>query len=182
MKNILVFIFLLCVTILNAQEGPELPKYNAKNAANLFYYNLSEVPEKIKVKKDIIENKTLKALRNYNSKVKKLSFLNTPELTDLEVTINTLGKQLYTNRDLAENIRTKIETLVIPLRDSVAGYEKILNDTLQSFLSKRQFKKWLKYQKARKRELLPERPKRKNNNATPPSMGRRGGGLGGRRF
>lgn len=184
MKNILVFLFLLCVTILKAQEGPDLPKYNAKNAANLFYYNLSEVPEKIKVKKDVIENKTLKALRNYNYKVKKISFLKTPELTDLEVTVNTLGKKLYTDRDLAQKIRKRIENLIIPLRDTIAVYEKSLNDTLQSFLSKKQNKKWLKYQKAQKRKLLPKRPKNRNNTAAPPTNmnRRRGGGFGGRRF
>lgn len=184
MRNYLLIILLLCVTILKAQEAPEMAKYNAKNSANIFYYNFSEVPKEIKVKKENPKNKTLQALRNYNNKVKKLSFLNTPELTELEVTINTLGKQLYTNRDLGERIKKQIESLILPLRDSVAGYEKTLNDTLQSFLTKKQFKRWLKYQKAEKRKLLPERPTRRNNSAAPPSnMNRRGGmGMGGRRF
>ena len=83
-----------------------------KNAATIFYYNFSEVPKKIKVKKDITKNKTIAALRSYNDKIKKISFLNTPKLKEIELTINSLGKQLYTNRDLAERVRKKVELTV----------------------------------------------------------------------
>lgn len=184
MKTYLFLMALFFVSFLKAQQQPKLPKYNAKNAAQLFYYNITEVPEKIKVKKDVIENKTIKALRNYNTKIKKISFLNTPKLTDLELTINTFGNQLFKDRDLAEQVKKRVEMLILPLRDSVKTYENTLNNTLQSFLNKKQFKKWLKYQKAEKRKLLPERPKNPNNNATSQSglNNRRGTGLGGRRF
>ncbi|WP_299012322.1 hypothetical protein [uncultured Polaribacter sp.] len=181
MRNYLFLLILFVVSTINGQQQPELPKYNAKNAAKLFYYNLTEAPEKIKVKKKALKSKTVAALRNYNNKIKKISFLNTPKLTELEVTINTLGKQLYSDRDLAENIKERVEKLILPLRDSVNSYETTLNDTLQTFLSKKQFKKWLKYQKAEKRKLLPQRPKRPNQGTAPPSnIGRGGRGLGGR--
>lgn len=178
MKNYTLLFVFFWIANLNAQEAPKMPKYNAKNAANIFYYNSTEVPESIKIKKEAIENKTLKVLRDYNSKVKIISFLNTPELTDLEQTINTFGNQLFTDRELAERVQKQVETLILPLRDSIAVYETTLNDSLNTFLSKKQFKKWLKYQKLEKRKLLPERPKSRNNAAPPSNMNRRRGGMG----
>ncbi|AUC86558.1 hypothetical protein CW731_15275 [Polaribacter sp. ALD11] len=182
MKKILIILVLFISYLSFGQEAPEFPKYNARNQANIFYYNLSEVPKEIKVKEDITKNKTIKVLRVYNDKIKKISFLNSPKLQELELTINTLGKQLYSNRDLAEKVRKKIETTISPIRDSIAVHEKGLNDDLKSFLSKRQFKKWLKYQRGEKRKLIPEQPR--NNSAPPQSMNRRRNrqGMGGRRY
>ena len=151
MKKTLIGFFLLINYFSFAQEAPEFPKYNAKNAATIFYYNFSEVPKKIKVKKDITKNKTIAALRSYNDKIKKISFLNTPKLKEIELTINSLGKHLYSDRDLAERVRKKVELTVFPVRDSVAVHERVLNESLNSFLSKRQYKKWLKYQRTEKR-------------------------------
>ncbi|MDX6747823.1 hypothetical protein SHK09_13555 [Polaribacter sp. PL03] len=171
MKKIVIILVLFISSFSFGQEAPKFPKYNAKNAAKIFYYNFLEVPKAIKVKDDITKNKTIKLLRIYNDKVKKLSFLNTPELQELELTINTLGNQLYTNRDLAERIGKKVEATILPIRDSVDLYEKNLNDELVTFLSKKQLKKWKKYQKAEKRKLIPKQPKQ--NSAPQQNMGRR---------
>jgi len=184
MKKLLIVLALFISYFSFGQEAPEFPKYIAKNAANIFYYNYAEVPEEIKVKDDVTKNKTFASLRVYNTKIKKISFLNTPKLQELELTINSLGTQLYSNRELAEKISKRVETTVLPIRDSIVVHEKALNDDLKSFLSKRQFKKWLKYQRAEKRKLLPKAPKRQ---AAPPSNmnnnRRRGGqGMGGRRY
>jgi ribosomal protein S21 len=184
MKKALIALFLLVTYFSIAQEAPEFPEYNARNAATIFYYKFSEIPKEIKVKKDITKNKTITELRLYNDKIKKISFLNTPKLQEVELMVNSLGAQLYSNRDLAEKVKTKIESIVLPVRDSVAVHEKVLNDALKSFLSKRQFKKWLKYQRAEKRELVPKPPRREA--APPQSMNRNRNrnrqGMGGRRF
>ncbi|WP_299671119.1 hypothetical protein [uncultured Polaribacter sp.] len=183
MKNLIIVIVLFISYCSVGQEAPKMPKYNAKNAANIFYYDLLEAPEKIKVKNDLTKNKMTKALRNYNDKVKNISFLNSAKLQELELTINTLGEQLYKNRDLALEVRKKIEATILPIRDSIVVYEKSLNSNLEENLSKKQFKKWLKYQKATKRKLLPERPKSQNNPPSNMNSRRNGqGGMGGRRF
>jgi hypothetical protein len=184
MKKLLIILALFINYFSFSQEAPEFPKYVAKNAANIFYYNYAEVPEEIKVKDDVTKNKTFASLRLYNTKIKKISFLHTPKLQELELTINSLGTQLYSNRELAEKISKRVETTVLPIRDSIVVHEKALNDDLKSFLSKRQFKKWLKYQRSEKRKMLPKAPKRQ---AAPPSNmnnnRRRGGqGMGGRRY
>jgi hypothetical protein len=182
-KSLIIFVVFISYFSF-AQDVPEFPEYNAKNAANIFYYNFSEVPDEIKVKDAITKSKTLNTLRIYNDEIKRISFLNTPKLQELELTINSLGKQLYSNRELAASVTKKVEITILPIRDSIDIHEKTLNNNLKSFLSKKQFRKWLKYQKEEKRKLLPEQPKRQNN--PPPSMNRRGRGnqqgLGGRRY
>ena len=180
MKNILILIVLFLGVTSVAQEAPEMAKYDAKNAANIFYYNYFEVPEKIKVKDDVLKAKVFKSLRSYNDKIKNISFLNFQKLQDLEVTVNSLGKQLYTNADLRNKIRVQIETTILPIRDSIGKIEKVLNSDFEEILSRRQYKKWIKYQKAQKRKLLPETPKTTSARA-PSNITSRGLG-GGRRF
>ncbi len=151
-------------------------KYVAKNAANLFYYQVDEIPKKIKVKKDKLKNITRKEVRTYNSKIKNISFLNFQKLRELETLVNSIGNQARTNPDLNRKLRKNIEIVILPIRDSVAKFEGALNDVLKTALSKKQYKKWIKYQKNVKRELLPKRPR--NRSARPPTngMGRRGRG------
>jgi hypothetical protein len=66
--------------------------------------------------------------------------------------------------------------IILPIRDSVAKFEETINSSFKTVLSKKQYKKWIKYQKNVKRELLPKRPR--NTSARPPtnSMNRRRGG------
>ena len=182
MKKSIIILSLFITYFSFGQDAPEFPKFDAKNSAKIFYYNFSEVPKEIKVKDEATKNKTIKALRIYNDKIKKMSFLNSPKLQELELTINSLGKQLYSNRELAENVRKKIDITILPIRDSVDVYEKTLNEELKSFLSKKQLKKWMRYQRSEKRKLIPVQPR--NNSAPQQNMNsrRNSQGMGGRRY
>ena len=110
--------------LLTAQEPPKMLKYNAKNAANIFYYQIDEIPKKIKVKSEDLKKITIKELRTYNSKVKNISFLNFQELRDLEDLVNTVGEQSRTNLELRRKLRKNIEMIILPIRDSVANLKK----------------------------------------------------------
>jgi hypothetical protein len=177
MKKIIILFLAFQSFLLMAQEPPKMLKYSAVNAANIFYYQIDEVPGKIKVKKEKIENATKSALRKYNNKIKDISFLNSQKLKDLEVMVNAVGNQARTNPDLGRKLRKSIETTILPIRDSIDKFEKTLNGTLVTVLSKKQYKKWIKYQKNEKRKLLPKRPKR---SSAPPTNRTRRGGRGGR--
>ncbi|QNM86832.1 hypothetical protein H9W90_06910 [Polaribacter pectinis] len=178
-KSLIIILVFLINFVAFSQEAPKMPKYIAKNAANIFYYDSNEVIDKIKVKKDEIGNLTKKSLRVYNNKIKDVSFLNFQKLQDLEMVVNTLGEQASSDRDLAMKLRKQIEETIIPIRDSVKKNEDKLNKSLKDVLSKKQYKKWLKYQKKKKQELLPKPPK-SNNNQNQSSMGNRNRSRGGR--
>ena len=181
MKKTVLLLLVFQSFLLNAQEPPKMLKYNAKNAANIFYYNIDKIPKKIKVKSEALKKITTKELRNYNSKIKNISFLNFQELRELEVLVNTIGEQSRTNPDLRRRLRKNIELVILPIRDSVAKFEETVNSAFENVFSKKQYKKWIKYQKNVKRELLPKRPR--NTSARPPSNGMGRGGRGrNRRF
>ena len=176
MKKIVIIFLVFQSFLLNAQEPPKMLKYNAKNAANIFYYQINEIPKKIKVKSEDLKKNIIKELRTYNSKVKNISFLNFQELRELEVLVNSTGEQSRTNLELRRNLRKRIETVILPIRDSISKFEETINISFETILSKKQYKKWIKYQKNVKRELLPKRPR--NTSARPPTnrMNRRRGG------
>lgn len=183
MKQAVLIVFLLSSCLGFTQEPPKMPKYNAKNAAGIFYYDDVEASKKIKLKKDDKKLAFSKAIRNYNSKIKDISFLNTPKLNETDLTVNAIGEQAFRDRDLASRVRKIIEENVMPVRDSVLKNEKVLNTKLESLLNKKQYKKWLRYQRNEKEKLLPERPKTNQRPVNNGMMRRnRMGGLGGRRF
>lgn len=187
MKNFFLITF-LCVgfSIFGQNEPPKMPKYVAKNAAGIFFYNIIEATEKVKFKsneKDVIPVFT-KELKNYNSIIKKISFLNTPKLMEVELTINSMGEQIYKNQDLADRVKGMITEVVLPVRDSVLNKEEALNKKMETILSKRSFKRWIRYQNKQKEKLIPEQPQNNQNRATNNSMMMRRNrmGMGGRRF
>jgi len=49
-------------------------------------------------------------------------------------------------------------------RKKVIEYSDALNDKLKTVLKEKQYKKWLKYQKKKRKSLIPERPSSNNNN------------------
>ncbi|CAI8327371.1 MAG: Uncharacterised protein [Polaribacter sp. SA4-10] len=176
MKKTVIVLLVLQSFLLNAQEPPKMIKYDAKNAANLFYYQIDEIPKKIKVKSNELKKITTKELRAYNSKIKNISFLNFQQLRELQTLVNSIGEQARTNPDLNRKLRKNIEIVILPIRDSVKKFEEKLNGVFKVAFSKKQYKKWIKYQKNVKRELLPKRPR--NRSARPPTNGmsrRRGG-------
>lgn len=180
MKKIIVLIIILQSFFTIGQEAPKMPKFNAKNSANIFYYELDEVVEKIKIKKDEIESATKKSLRIYNNKIKDISFLNFQKLNDLDLIVNSLSEQAYSDRELVLNVRKKIQEIITPIRDSINKNEKALNATLKDVLSKKQFKKFIRYQKEKKKSLRPKPPKQNQQNSSPMrnNRGNRRGGMG----
>ena len=173
MKKLILIILLLNSYLFLAQEPPKMLKYVAKNAANIFYYDLEEAPKKVKIKKDKTKNATLKALRVYNSKVKDISFLNSFKLNELEILVNSVGKQARTNPEIGQKIRSQIRKTILPIRDTIGKLELNLNNSLKDILSEKQFKKWKRYQEKVKKELLPKQPKRRGTQRTRPTLNQR---------
>lgn len=180
MKKIIALIIILQSLFVIGQDAPKMPKFNAKNSANIFYYELDEVVEKIKIKKDEIENASKKELRIYNNRIKDISFLNFQKLQELELLVNSFSEKSYSDRELVLKVRKKMQETISPIRDSISKNEKELNANLKNVLSKKQFKKFLKYQKNMKKSLLPKPPKRDNpqNSGSSPMSNRRRGARG----
>lgn len=160
-------------------EQREVKEFNASAAAGIFYYDIKKVIKKIKVKDKNTQNIVKKALKDYNFKIKEIAFLNSEKFMGLNVVMKTLkganirqGNRNDNNDDGVGNpvtnkrggIRGKIQNIIRPVRKEIRGHEERLNETLENVLSEKQNKKWLKYQKKQKDELMPKRPERNQNN------------------
>ncbi|KGL62911.1 hypothetical protein [Polaribacter sp. Hel1_85] len=148
-------------------------KFNASNMAGVFYYDIKEVIKKTKVKGDNNQFLVSKELKNYNFKVKEISFLNSKKFTDLDVVVNSISKG--GDMEARKNLRKKVDELIKPVRDDIHEIEKELNDNLEKILSEKQFKKWLKYQKKKKESFQPKRPQ--NNQRQGQRQMQNGGGM-----
>ena len=76
------------------------------------------------------------------------------------------------DEDQRRNLRTRIEELILPIRDSVLATEKKLNEKLEKTLSKKENKKWLRYQKQQHKKLIPEQASQQQY-TSPQGMNRR---------
>jgi len=76
----LFFLFLAFngLLIFGQNQPPKMPKYKAKNAAGIFYYDAVEAAKKIKLKKEEKISVFSKIIKNYNNDIKNISFLNGP--------------------------------------------------------------------------------------------------------
>lgn len=183
--RIFILFFMISFVGFSQSEPPKMPKYVSKNAAGIFYYNINDTYDKLKLKDETKKSLVSKIIRNYNDEIKKISFLNTPKLAEVDLTVNSVGEQAFRDRDLANKVRKMIEESVMPVRDSVIAKEKKLNTELESVLSAKQYKKWLRYQRSEKEKLLPKAPQnnQQQNNGGMMQRNMRGmGGMGGRRF
>lgn len=170
MRKIVLFISILQTFFAFAQ----VPEFKATNTAGIFYYNADEAIEKLKVKKEDKKIKVIAALRDYNAKVKKVSFLNVFKFKELDLLVNTANKNFSSLQDdERRNLSEKMQSVILPVRDSLVASEKTLNATLEKILSSKQQKKWLKYQRTQKKKLIPEPPRTQNNNV-PPMQNRMG--------
>lgn len=175
----------------NGQRGEEreVKEFKASDVAGIFYYDIEKVIKKIKVKNEETQNKVKKALKDYNFKIKEIAFLNSDKFNDLDEIMKTekgtQRRQFNRNEnndddDLEnpvtnkkEGIRSKVQKIIRPVREEIRENEEILNETLEAILSKKQNKKWLKYQKKIKEELAPKKPQRNNNNGGQQQRGNR---------
>lgn len=184
------------------QQRPEERVFNASEVAGIFAYDVNEAVKKIKIKKDKkLALDVSKAINIYNIKVKEIEILNKDNFDTLNVYVNTVMKSSMANRgqgrdsqqrggydeessrergensdDPRRKIREIVREKVDPAKRAVEDEERRLNETLESLLNEKQYKKWLKYQEDVKEEL---NPKPQSNNQNGGGQMRSGGGQGG---
>lgn len=142
----------------------EIKKFSASDVAGIFYYDIEEIIKKLKLKDENKQAIAIKALKDYNLKIKEISFLNSKKFSDLDVVVNSLRQA--NDREASVETRKKVGELIGPIKDEIRENERQLNETLESILSEKQQKKWLKYQKNKKESLQPKRPDNENRQGT----------------
>lgn len=183
--SILIVSFLCCVLTQviaqgGAPDGAEIPKFNSRNTAGIFYYDTDETIEYIKVKDETKDRSVAKALKIYNKQVKKIDFLNTQNFSDIDVLMNIYlsGSVKPGEKPKEAEGKDHLKGTIQEVRKELKKEEEKLNDSMKDIVSEKQFKKWIKYQKKMKKDLLPKRPSSPSDNmSTNPNLGRGNNGL-----
>ena len=169
MRFFLISIIFLQFGITNAQSRatrtpsrvilPPIPEFKSKIAAGVFLYNEKKVVKKLKLSKKnkIIKNKVSQSIRNYNTRIDSIALNNSDYFKKLDLIVKTARKS---NKNKVFNKpSSQIQEQLKPIRFEVTKIEKELNLTLKTLLSDKQYEKWLKHQKTKKKEKLLFPPK-----------------------
>lgn len=139
----------------SSNNNQKAQKFNASNVAGIFYYDIDKAIKKTKVKKEEKQLSIKKIIKNYNLKIKEISFLNSQKFSDLNLVVNSGSKNILPEERM--KIRKKVNEIIRPIRDKIHELEKELNNNLEEILTEKKLKKWLKYQKTQREKLMPKR-------------------------
>ena len=180
MKKVIVILLMLQSTIFYAQfRGGNRPqqnqqsqqnrkpvKFDASKAAGIFYYDVDVVIKKIKIKDETLKGSVTNALKKYNSKIRDISFTNSEKFKEIDAIAEAMpkgqGNSSGENSIDRKEVRNNINQLIRPIRNEIRENEVELNKLLETLLSEKENKKWLKYQEKKKKSLQPKRPTRPN--------------------
>jgi hypothetical protein len=143
-----------------SNQKQKVKKFSSSDVAGIFYYDIEEIINKLKLKDETKQGVVSKALTNYNFKIKEISFLNSKKFLDFDLAVNSVMKG--NDREASLEMRKKVGEIIGPIKVEIHENEKELNQTLKSILSEKQQKKWLKYQKKMKESLQPKKPDTEN--------------------
>lgn len=148
------------------QQNRKPVKFDASKAAGIFYYDVDVVVKKIKIKKKVLKDSVINALKKYNQKTRNISFANSEKFKEIDAIAESMpkGRSDSSNENGIDRkeIRRNINKLIRPIRGEIKENELELNNLLEALLSEKQNKKWLKYQEKKKKSLQPKRPTRPN--------------------
>ena len=153
-----------------SQGAPAAQKFDAAVQVGIFYYEEEKAIQKMKVKQKALKYTVKREIIAYNSKIKEISFLKNAELNEVNTIINSTS--LRTDRTILTDLRTRVQKVMSPIKDSIKSFETRLNLNLKKQLSNKQYKNWLKFQKRKKREMLPKPPApARRSNVSPMNRG-----------
>ncbi|WP_405605439.1 hypothetical protein [Polaribacter sp. Asnod1-A03] len=161
----LIILYSISISSQNYSNIKSLPKneigqgilhVNASSIAGIFYYGQEKVIKKIKIKVKDGSKKTLiiKGIKKYNEAIKELSDSNAKELSDIDVIIKSTAT--IKDNKVKAGVLKIASVFIEPIKNEVDILEKKLNDNFNTFLSEKEFKKWMKYQSYLKEKNQPK--------------------------
>ena len=189
MKKIYFFIILFIYSGLtfaqmrgqqSGQGQTSMQEFNAKNFAGIFKYDNEKIYKKLSIKDNNLKKDINKPLYVYNKKIDEIIFLHTPKLEKVEREVNLQRENAMAHKDRQAMmiVMEEAKEQLAPIKNEIIEANKSLNLELSKILSEKQYKKWMKYQKNKKKSLKPKTQMSPNNMSGGQSNGRMGGGGG----
>ncbi|TCI90704.1 hypothetical protein [Tenacibaculum sp. M341] len=187
MRQFFLILILCSIACINAQISPQAnnleatkkQKFSSRNAVGILYFNEQEVLKKLKIKKKNKKTTVLKAIKDYNTAIEEIEFLESVKLNKVDAAFEETILIARENKDFESirEARKEANRTLKPVRLKVKRTDASLNERLMEVLTKKQLKKWLKFQKKEKEKLNPKPTQKVRRN----SRGMRGNRSGGMR-
>ena len=133
-------------------------EFNSLEMAGIIKHDAQKVIKKLNITEESTTKETVKHLQDYNAKMDELSVIHSKTLEDLKIEFSKKMQIAIQNRDRGQmsEVRDMLKEIIPPIRQEVNEYRKVLNESLESILSEKQNKKWLKHQKQNRLQDLLE--------------------------
>jgi len=143
-------------------------KVNPQNMARIIMYDYEAVIKKLKIKKAPLKTVVMHAIYKHNNKINEIKTFNFETFDNVSKFLTKKRSEAVLNRDfntMKESQMQAIEMLA-PIREKVLSQKNTLNTTFKKELSAKQYKTWLKYQKAALKKLNPKAPQTQQNQSS----------------
>ncbi|WP_456422244.1 hypothetical protein [Lutibacter sp.] len=142
----------------NSSPQAAQQKIIPENMAGIISYDFDEVIKKLKIKKTPTKIIVSKAITTHNNKINELKTFNYETFNNVKSFLTKKRNEAKLSRDftIIREARMKANEMLAPIRNKVIAQKNSLNSTLKKELSEKQFKKWLKYQQSKLKELKPK--------------------------
>ncbi|WP_457610111.1 hypothetical protein [Lutibacter sp.] len=142
----------------NSSQQAAQQKIIPENMAGIISYDIDEVIKKLKIKKTPTRNIVSNAISTHNNKINELKTFNYETFDNVKSFLTKKRNEAKLSRDftILKEARMKANEMLAPIRKKVIAQKNILNTTLKKEFSEKQFKKWLKYQQNKLKELKPK--------------------------
>ena len=129
----------------------------AENLAGIILYDETAVIKKLKIKNARKQQKIKSLIRSYNQQNENLKLKHFQALKETRLYLQQKRKEAMMQKDFELMQQAKQDAMqkLAPVRKEAKTLQAELNKEMLQVLSKKQLKKWQKYQKQKRKELNP---------------------------
>lgn len=138
-------------TTMSAQE------VSPQNMAGLIMYDYEVVIKKLKIKTASKKTLVTHAISKHNAKINELKTFNFETFDKVKSFLAIKRNEAMANRDFRtmKEAQMDAQEMLAPIKSEVRAQKNTLNTTFENELSEKQYKSWLKYQRAELKKLNP---------------------------
>ncbi len=195
MRKIIIIVLIITVGSVNAQmrgggqqqqvqQKQKMSKFDAAKTAGAYVYDEEDIIKKLKIKDVTKQSAINRAVIVYNKNIDEIKFLNSKKFSNLNEFVKLKREEAILNRDKEAmlDLKDAVSDKLMSVKNEVKLLEKSLNAEFLKVLSKKHYKKWLKYQAKKKEGQKPKVAYKKQNMSPNSSRQRRGYGRQRNRF
>lgn len=133
----------------------KLPEFNVLKAVGIVKYDYERVIKKSGVKKNSETAKKVKSIiTKFNRDINGIKRINSFTMNSMKTTVENTQKKAISSGDFSKipQVKKDMDAAFKPIIEAVQKKDEELDAALEKVLSKKQFKKWIKYKNKKKKK------------------------------